>query len=55
MWWIRLPMITTAIAMIRFATTCIVSRLVMIVQVGAGVTRNRWNTPFSRSRATVSA
>ena len=27
----------------------------MIVQVGAGVTRSRWNTPFSRSRATVSA
>ena len=55
MWWIRLPMITTAIAMIRFATACIARRLVMIVQVGAGVTRSRWNTPFSRSRATVSA
>ena len=41
--------------MIRLATTCTASRLPIIAHVGAGVTRRRWKTPFSRSRATVSA
>jgi rhodanese-related sulfurtransferase len=50
-----LPMIRTAIEMIRFATTCTIRRLARIVQPGASVTRSRWKTPSSRSWATVSA
>ena len=48
-----LPMVRTTSAMIRFATTWTASRLDIMAHVGAGVTRRRWKTPFSRSRATV--
>ena len=54
-WCTRAPRITTTSAMTRLATTCTDRRLVMMAHVDAGVTRNRWKTPFSRSRAIIRA
>jgi hypothetical protein len=50
-----LPITSTTIAMTKWSPTCTAGRLPMRAQVGVGVTRRRWNTPWSRSRATVRA
>ena len=47
------PTMMTTSEPTRFAATWTMSRLVMIVQVGAGLTRSRCSTPTSRSRARV--